>query len=105
MIDHEKLEAALSELPLYTYQFISPDDLEFSVRSDQENDTAKRQKPVPLYHFPFPSFFSSEKLLRCVFCLHSIVRKSANPTTFNMSMTVGATFFTISSPSFRSIFF
>ena len=32
MIDREKLEAALAELPLYTYQFITPDDLEFSDR-------------------------------------------------------------------------
>ena len=32
MIDRQKLEAELSELPLYTYQFISPEDLEFSHR-------------------------------------------------------------------------
>ena len=32
MIDREKLEAALAELPLYTYQFITPDELEFSDR-------------------------------------------------------------------------
>ena len=32
MIDREKLEQALSELPLYVYDFISPSDLEFSDR-------------------------------------------------------------------------
>ena len=32
MLNKEILEAALAELPLYTYQFISPDDLEFTDR-------------------------------------------------------------------------
>ena len=32
MIDREKLEAALAELPLYTYHFITPDELEFADR-------------------------------------------------------------------------
>ena len=32
MIDREKLEAALSELPLYTYHFINSQELEFSDR-------------------------------------------------------------------------
>ncbi len=32
MMDLTKLEAALSELPLYTYHFISPGELEFSDR-------------------------------------------------------------------------
>ena len=32
MLDKEKLETALAELPLYTYQFITPDDLEFTDR-------------------------------------------------------------------------
>jgi len=32
MLNKEKLEAALAELPLYTYQFITPDDLEFTDR-------------------------------------------------------------------------
>ena len=32
MIDREALEAALSELPLYTYHFLTPDELEFSDR-------------------------------------------------------------------------
>ena len=32
MIDREKLESALAELPLYTYHFITPDDLEFAER-------------------------------------------------------------------------
>lgn len=31
-MDREKLEQALSELPLYVYEFISPADLEFSER-------------------------------------------------------------------------
>ena len=32
MIDREQLEATLLEFPLYTYQFISPEELEFSDR-------------------------------------------------------------------------
>ena len=32
MLDKEKLESALAELPLYTYQFITPDALEFTER-------------------------------------------------------------------------
>ena len=32
MINREKLEAALAELPLYTYHFITPDELEFADR-------------------------------------------------------------------------
>ena len=32
MLNKEILEAALAELPLYTYQFITPDDLEFTDR-------------------------------------------------------------------------
>ena len=32
MLDKEKLEAALSQLPLYTYHFIAPSDLEFAQR-------------------------------------------------------------------------
>ena len=32
MIDKERLEAALAELPLYTYHFIAPDELEFADR-------------------------------------------------------------------------
>ena len=32
MLSKEKLEAALSQLPLYTYHFIAPDQLEFSQR-------------------------------------------------------------------------
>ena len=32
MIDREKLEAALAELPLYTYEWIDPRELEFSQR-------------------------------------------------------------------------
>lgn len=32
MLDREKLESELSQLPLYTYHFIAPDDLEFAQR-------------------------------------------------------------------------
>ncbi len=32
MLNREKLEEALAELPLYFYEFITPDDLEFSSR-------------------------------------------------------------------------
>ena len=32
MLDKEKLEANLAELPLYTYQFLTPNDLEFADR-------------------------------------------------------------------------
>jgi len=32
MIDREKLEAVLAELPLYWYHFFSPEELEFSAR-------------------------------------------------------------------------
>jgi len=32
MLNKEKLEAELSQLPLYTYHFITPDDLEFTQR-------------------------------------------------------------------------
>ena len=32
MLDKEILESALAGLPLYTYHFITPDDLEFSPR-------------------------------------------------------------------------
>lgn len=32
MLDREKLESELSQLPLYTYHFITPDDLEFAQR-------------------------------------------------------------------------
>ena len=32
MIDQEKLEQGLSELPLYTYHYITADDLEFAAR-------------------------------------------------------------------------
>ena len=32
MLDREKLEAQLAQLPLYTYHFLSPEELEFSQR-------------------------------------------------------------------------
>ena len=45
MIDKERLEQQLAELPLYVYHFLTPDQLEFSDRIRWISPTSTRPLP------------------------------------------------------------